>query len=144
MCIVLLYNYLSIIMLEFQKLLLGRKMSKKMLLLSSIIAGSVLFTGCATILDGKTQTINLQSKKDLIVNIDGREFTSPSIIELDRSDKDKVLKIKECNKQILLKKEVNPTFFVNILSGGAFGSTTDYSSNAMWQYDQDNLNVDCN
>lgn len=118
-------------------------MSTKMLLLSSVIGASVLFSGCATILDGKTQKINLQSKTDYTVNIDGREFKSPGIIELDRSDRDAVLKVKECDSQVLLKKEVNPTFFVNILSGGAFGSTTDYSTNAMWKYDQDNLKVDC-
>lgn len=116
---------------------------KKTLILSSIIGASVLFTGCATILDGKTQKINLESKKNYNVSINGQNFSAPGIISLDRSDNDAVINVNECNKQILLKKEVNPTFFVNILSGGAFGSTTDYSTKSMWKYDQTNVKVDC-
>lgn len=115
----------------------------KSILLGTTLGTALLFSGCATILDGKTQKINLESKKQQTVLVDGREFTSPGVIELDRNDKDAIIRVKECDKNVLLKKEVNPTFFVNILSGGAFGSTTDYSSNAMWQYDQTNVNVDC-
>lgn len=118
-------------------------MSKNTLFIGSLIGASMLFSGCATILDGKTQKINLDSKKEYKVDINGQEYTSPGIIELKRSDKDGILKIKECEKQMLLKKEVNPTFFVNLLSAGAFGSTTDYSTDAMWKYDQDNVKVSC-
>lgn len=118
-------------------------MKKNILMIGSILAASVLFTGCATILSGKTQSINLQSKEDKIVTINGQDFRSPGIVTIQRENKDAIIKVQDCNKQILLNKEVNPTFFVNILSGGAFGSTTDYSSNAMWQYDQKNVNVDC-
>ena len=118
---------------------------KKTLLVASLMAvgASILFTGCATIISGDTQNINLQSKKEQTVSIDGKMYTSPSVVSVKRTNKDAVLKVKDCNKQILLKKEVNPVFFVNILSGGAFGSTTDYSSDSMWQYDQTNINVDC-
>jgi hypothetical protein len=117
---------------------------KKIALISAVIASSVLFTGCATILDGKTQKINLSSSKPVAVDIGGQQFSSPGVITLQRSGEDKVLKVKDCgDKTVLLKKEVNPTFFVNILSGGVFGSTTDYSSDAMWKYDQSNINLDC-
>ncbi|HOI83724.1 MAG TPA: hypothetical protein PKW30_05405 [Campylobacterales bacterium] len=117
----------------------------KIALLSVIASGALLFTGCATILDGKTQKINLSSTKSKTVEIDGQQFSSPGIVTLQRSGEDKIIKVKDCgDKTILLKKEVNPTFFVNILSGGVFGSTTDYSSDSMWRYDQSNINVDCN
>ena len=118
---------------------------KNALLVTSLMAvgASILFTGCATIISGDTQNINLQSKKEQTVSIDGKMYTSPSIISVERTNKDAILKVKDCNKQILLKKEVNPVFFVNILSGGALGSTTDYASDSMWQYDQSNINVDC-
>ena len=121
----------------------GKRMTKKLLMASSIICATVLFTGCATIISGDNQNINLQSKKEQTVSIDGKDYTSPAIVSLERVNKDAVLKVKDCNKQVLLKKEVNPVFFVNILSGGAFGSTTDYASDSMWQYDQTNVNVDC-
>ncbi len=118
-------------------------MRKSLIMASLVIGTSMMFTGCATIISGDNQNINLQSKKEQTVSIDGKVYTSPSIVSVERTDKDAILKIKDCNKQILLKKEVNPVFFVNILSGGAFGSTTDYASNSMWQYDQTNVNVDC-
>ena len=118
-------------------------MKKNILLAGSILAASFLFTGCATILSGDNQSINLQSKKEQTVTINNQQYTSPGVVSLERTDKDAVLKVKDCNKQVLLKKEINPVFFVNILSGGVFGSTTDYSSDSMWQYDQTNVNVDC-
>lgn len=116
---------------------------KKSLILVLPLAGAMLFSGCATILDGKTQTINLTTSKPKTVDINGQQFSAPGVVTVQRSNKDAIVNIKECNKQILLQKSVNPTFFVNILSGGAFGSTTDYSSDAMWKYDQTNINVDC-
>ena len=118
-------------------------MKKSLILSSGIVLSAFLFTGCATIISGDNQNINLQSKKEQTVSIDGKVYTSPSIVSVERTDKDAILKIKDCNKQILLKKEVNTVFFVNILSGGALGSTTDYASDSMWQYDQSNINVDC-
>lgn len=121
----------------------GENMKKNILIAGSILSAAFLFTGCATILSGDNQSINLQSKKEQTVSINGQQYTSPNVISLERTDKDAVLKVKDCEKQILLKKEINPVFFVNILSGGVFGSTTDYASDSMWQYDQTNVNVDC-
>lgn len=111
-----------------------------------ILAGAavaLLFSGCATIIDGKTQKINLQSKKPTKVTIDGKTYNSPGIITVNRKGEDAVVKVKDCKQDKLLKKEINPTFYVNILSGGPIGSTTDYSTDSMWQYDTTNLNVDC-
>jgi hypothetical protein len=119
-------------------------MLSKALMLGSVVGFSFLFSGCATIMDGKTQTINLSSSKTRTVDINGQQYTAPGVITLQRSNKDAVIKVGECNKTVLLAKSVNPTFFVNILSGGAFGSTTDYNTDAMWKYDQTNVNVDCN
>ena len=118
-------------------------MFKKVLMASSIIGASILFTGCATIISGDNQEINLQSKKGKDVTIDGKQYTSPNIVSVERTNKDAVVKIKDCNKQVLLKKEVNPWFFGNIIFGGLLGSTTDYASDSMWKYDQTNVNVDC-
>ena len=104
---------------------------------------AVLFSGCATIIDGASQNINLTSAETKKVTIGNQTYTSPGVVSIKRSDEDAIVKVENCNKDILLKKEVNPTFFINILSGGAFGSTTDYASKSMWQYDTTNLNVDC-
>lgn len=116
---------------------------KKTLVILVPLVSVIVFSGCATILDGKTQTINLMTSKPKTVDINGQQFSAPGIVILQRSNKDAIVNIKECNKQLVLQKSVNPTFFINILSGGAFGSTTDYASDAMWKYDQTNVNVDC-
>ena len=102
--------------------------------------------GCASILSGKTQSVNVTTDtgKKYTALIDGQKHTVPSVIELTRENKDKVLTLEECpDQKVLLHKEINPVFFVNILSGGVFGSTTDYASGSMWKYQPENVNVKC-
>lgn len=118
-------------------------MKKNIVIASVALSTAVLFSGCATILSGESQKINLQSKEKKTVSINGQQYSAPGVVSVKRENQDAIIKISECDKEILLKKEVNPTFFVNILSGGAFGSTTDYASDSMWQYDSANVNVDC-
>ncbi|MDQ7066826.1 MAG: hypothetical protein Q9M40_01825 [Sulfurimonas sp.] len=77
-----------------------------------------------------------------MVAVDGRTVQTPSIVTLDRGKDNLTVKCKDGSNQKLLSKKINPVFFVNILSGGAFGSTTDYASGAMWQYDE-NINLEC-
>lgn len=103
-------------------------------------------SGCATILSGNTQKINVTTEtgKKYTALINGQKYTVPSVIELTRENKDKVLALEECpDQQVLLHKEINPVFFVNILSGGVLGSTTDYASSSMWKYEPENVNVKC-
>ncbi len=122
-------------------------MNSKNLLVGMVLLISLSLSGCATILSGKTQKINISpvGKQDVKFEIDGQTYTAPTIITVNRENKDKVLHIldPECSqKKVLLNKKINPVFFVNILSGGAFGSTTDYASDAMWEYDS-NVNIEC-
>jgi hypothetical protein len=122
-------------------------MLRKFLVFVALIAVAVFFTGCATILSGDNQKINLRVKdstKTYTGMIDGQAVKIPSIVEIKRENKDKMLTINECpSEQVLLRKEVNPVFFVNILSGGVFGSTTDYASDSMWKYQPEDIVIDC-
>ncbi|WP_375056837.1 adenosine deaminase [Zobellella sp. DQSA1] len=106
----------------------------------------VTLSGCASILTDDTQRINVMSSSSqkLEVEIDGRVQNAPGIITVKKENKDKTLTVKTagCEQQIALNKEVEPTFFVNILSGGAFGSTTDYATEKMWRY-QDSVEIKC-
>ena len=118
-------------------------MKKTSLLVAFSIGSAVLFSGCATILSGKTQAVNVTSNpSNKMVKIDGRTVQTPSIVTLERGKDNLVLKSDECGSQKLVSKHINPVFFVNILSGGAFGSTTDYATGAMWKYDE-NINLEC-
>jgi len=119
--------------------------NKKMLLATTAIIFT--FSGCATVMDGETQTITINSNPSgLRATLDGKVIHTPAIIKIKREEYDRVIRVDDdklrCHKIITLNKQVNPTFFANLLSGGSFGSTTDYASGSMWKYD-DNVNIDC-
>jgi hypothetical protein len=109
------------------------------------VAAVVTLSGCSTLLTDETQLINVTStKKDLQVEIDGKTHVAAGIIEIKKENKNKTLKVLSpgCEQSIALNKGIEPTFFVNIISGGAFGSTTDYSTEKMWRY-QESVLVNC-
>lgn len=120
---------------------------RKIFVLVMILIATIAFSGCATILSGTSQKVNVVSegKKNVKFEIDDTIYKTPVIITLKRKNKDEIIKVldPECSqKQILLRKKINPVFFVNLLSGGVFGSTTDFATNAMWEYDE-NVQITC-
>jgi hypothetical protein len=54
-----------------------------------------------------------------------------------------VTKAEGCTEATNLNKEVETAFFINIISGGVFGSSTDYATEKMWKY-QDSVTISCN
>ncbi len=118
-------------------------MKKAVLISGMAVVFSLFSTGCATIVSGKTQKINLTSSKPQTVEIDGETYQAPKIVTLQKEDKDRVLTVKECNKKVLLKKKIEPMFWGNILIGGVIGSTIDYATKSMWRYEPDNVDVSC-
>lgn len=143
-------------------------MTKKILMTSSIIGASILFTGCATLFGGgSTQSIHVQSSKNTIVDIykvktkkdESTEkiivdekvlllsnVQAPTSISVNRDNKDILVEPKDPNcKEVNSKGSVNGWFWVNILGapvGTFLSSTTDAVSGAMWTYDE-NIQVDC-
>jgi len=116
---------------------------KKTFIITTGIISSIFFSGCATILSGTTQKINITSSPNgKEVQVGNQIVKTPSIITVKRSNEDLIVKAKDCNDQKLLKSKINPVFFVNLLSGGVFGSTTDYLTGAMWKYDE-NVHLNC-
>ena len=113
--------------------------------LGIILASAVLTSGCATILTEDTHKINVTTStgKASTVTVDGVSQPVPGVVSVKKENKDKVLvaDAPECT-DVNLNKEVETTFFVNILSGGVFGSSTDYGSEKMWRY-QDTVTVPC-
>jgi len=104
-----------------------------------IAALIVALTGCATILNDETQKINVTSStgEKFSFSIDGQTHEGPAIVDVTRAKADKyiVSETPNCMKQTLLPSKVDGKFFINILTGGVFGSTTDYASEEMWTYD---------
>lgn len=108
---------------------------------------ALALSGCATILNDDFQRINVSTSnnKEVKGTVDGIPFTAPSIVSVKRAKDGKILMVEgnSCAKQTLLASNVDPKFFINILSGGVFGSTTDYATEKMWKY-QDSVTINCN
>ena len=103
---------------------------------------TLLTSGCATLLGGKTQSINISSDKKTEIEIDGRKYSTPAKVMVERSKEDKIVTVANCDKNVTVKSSVRPLFFGNIIFGGLLGSTTDATNDAMWEYD-DNVIVEC-
>jgi hypothetical protein len=118
---------------------------KKTLLLS---VAALFFVSCASIISGSDQMIKVDS------NIEGATIT---IIKLDEKDESKktinvgktpfngkipriknaVLQVEKAGyktQKINMSTETNMVFLLNILSGGTTGTSTDYSTGALFKY----------
>ena len=122
-------------------------MNARTILTQIVVLINVLgLQGCATILNEKTQQINVATStgEKITAKIDGMSVEVPGIVGLTRAKGDKIITTDNprCTPSTILPSEVDTIFFVNILSGGAFGSTTDYASEKMWKY-QENVLINC-
>ncbi|WP_371194181.1 adenosine deaminase [Glaciecola sp. SC05] len=115
--------------------------------LGTIFAAVFLSSGCATILTEETHAINISTSngQETQVTIDGVSSTVPGIVQVKKENKNKIIVAESdaCTSETALNKEIEPVFFVNLLSGGVFGSSTDYGSEKMWKY-QDSVSISCN
>lgn len=104
-----------------------------------ILVLSVVLGGCATILGGSSQILTVNA------NVSGAEVylnetllgTTPLTASLERGQEG-VLRVRAEGYQpyqIALNKKISTLFWVNIFSGGVFGSSTDYSTGAMYEYE---------
>lgn len=111
-----------------------------------LLMTSILFSGCATILNDEYQRVNISASnnKEIKGTVDGQPFSAPSIITIKRSKADKIIVVDTpaCAKQTLAPSTVDMKFFINILSGGTFGSSTDYATEKMWKF-QDSIVIPC-
>ncbi|MFW2374584.1 MAG: adenosine deaminase [Gammaproteobacteria bacterium] len=118
----------------------------KNITMAMIAATTIMMSGCATILNDDTQSVNLTTSngKKTIVSVNGREYEAPGIARLVRSQDDAIITAdtSTCKGKTVAPSSVDTVFFVNILSGGAFGSTTDYASEEMWKYDN-TIQINC-
>lgn len=110
----------------------------KKLAACAMVGVAVLTTGCASILNEPTQQINVSASNGKAVqgSVDGKSFTTPGVVAVQRTKASKVVTVNEpgCAKETAVESTVDPKFFINILTGGVFGSTTDYSTEKMWKY----------
>lgn len=113
---------------------------------ASALASIVLVSGCASILNDDNQTVNISASngKELQGTVNGTPFKGPGPVSFKREKTAKTLVTETpgCARETVVDSTVDPKFFVNILSGGALGSSTDYGTGKMWKY-ADNVVVSC-
>ena len=113
------------------------------------LTGIMLLSGCSTIIEGSTQTVNLSTGMDKQIHavITSSGGTMPVILPqalaVNKSSNDLVINIKDGNcvlpSTTIVKSHLNPWFWGNIIIGGLIGSTTDSASGAAWEYDNNIL-----
>lgn len=116
-------------------------MQKKTVILLGMATSMIFMSGCATIISGKTQTIDVTSKTAKKFTVDGQSYSTPAKVIVTRDSDDKNITVDGC-ENVTLKSEVNPVILGNIVLGGVFGSTTDLAGGPGWKYD-DNVTLDC-
>lgn len=103
-----------------------------------LVALTVLITGCATVVNSKTQLVSFQSTPaGATVLIDGRPMgQTPLSVQLERKTGQALIIRKEGYKDFstTMGTTVSGWFFGNIILGGLLGSTTDAATGAMNEY----------
>lgn len=109
-------------------------------------AAALIMSGCASIINEKTQQVNVQTPNNQKVSgtVNGQAFNAPGVVALVRENKNKVFVTDSagCKSETVAEKTVDPIFFINLVSGGPFGSTTDFATEKMWKY-SDNVVLNC-
>ncbi|MFZ6044771.1 PEGA domain-containing protein [Pseudomonas sp. CR3202] len=105
---------------------------------SVLLAASLVVSACATIVDGKTQSVTFNSEpQGAEVSVAGRVMgTTPVTAQVDRDKNLAVTFSKDGYKQYTTQMgtTTNSYFWGNIVLGGLIGSTVDASTGAMYEY----------
>jgi len=121
-------------------------MNKKILIISSIVAASVTFSGCATVLGGgSSQTLSINSSsnvKGTMKYSDGsgtQYFTTPATLIVNRKSKNIILTSDNDEfHTTTVSSDLNLWILGNVLGGttALFSTTTDLASGSAWKYDE--------
>ena len=68
-----------------------------------------------------------------------KEIDVPSTVVVDRNGDDLVITTNQenCDTNTPVEKKMDTAFLGNLITGGAFGSTTDATTGKMWDYQSD-------
>lgn len=95
--------------------------------------------GCATIIDGDTQQVSFSSNPDgATVLVNGVPIGKTPVSYLMKRGDGNIVTVKKDGYKSMertLTTKMNGMFFGNIIFGGLFGSTTDSSTGAAYEYE---------
>jgi len=107
---------------------------------------AIVISGCATIMEGKQQSVTFNSiPSGADVYLNGKHLgKTPLNITIDKPKENGQLKFsKEGYKtlEMTVNKKMSSWLLGNIIFGGTFGTTTDYASGALYEYDPHSIQV---
>lgn len=114
-------------------------------------AAIFILSGCATVSQGTTQTINImttankRTKARVTFSKDTIPVLLPQAVSVKKSSKDLIITVEESEcvlpSTIAVDSHLTPWFWGNMFLSlsGFLGSTTDSASGAMWEYDNNIL-----
>ncbi|TGN20963.1 PEGA domain-containing protein [Leptospira idonii] len=120
-------------------------MNKKSMLGLLLAIVSLISLNCATIFKGSDQLVSINSNvSGATVELDGLQIgQTPYVGNIKKNGKLLVLKKEGYEtKTIALSNGIDPMFWVNIIFPGIWGSSTDYSTGAMYSYAPSTFQVD--
>lgn len=110
----------------------------------------MLLSGCATIVAGSTQTVNMMTSSGKPANATVTSANGtfsvilPQAVTVKKTSESLIVNVTESDcvlpSTTMIVPRQQPWFWGNIVFGGLIGSTTDSASGAMWEYD-DNILV---
>ncbi len=107
-----------------------------------------VLSGCASIIDGQTQTVTFNSSPSgARVYVNGMDMGSTPLTALVKRSKATMVSAQKPGyeaQQLVLQTKVNMWFWGNIILGGLYGSTTDYSTDAMVEYSPNMYHITLN
>lgn len=107
------------------------------------LALALTLVGCATIISGTSQLMSVNANVDgaqvHLITVAGEQLlgTTPLSTRVKRGQEG-TLRVSAAGHrpyESALNKKINTVFWVNIFIGGTFGSTTDYTTGAMYEYE---------
>lgn len=122
-------------------------MKTRVVVLAAIMG---LFGGCATITNNPSQKVALTTSNGQVVvaEVNGKKVNIPAEVKISRSKGAVVRVLAEDNPgyettQFVItgKNKLSGVFWINIISGGTTGSTTDALTGSMWTYSNPNFVV---
>ena len=104
-----------------------------------------MLSGCASIIKGKTKDINILTStgEEVVVDVVSASGTQtvriPGVVNVKRDNRPVTIMVKNSAyirpSTTVVSEKVELWTLGNLIFGGLFGTTTDASTGAMWDYD---------
>lgn len=120
-------------------------MKNKLSLVLMFLLGGFLTTSCASIINGRTQTVSISTNPPGAVVTNGKtQWTTPAVVELKRKDP-QLLTITKPGfrpQTVKLERAFSGAVCGNIILGGVIGWGVDALTGAQWRLIPENVAVD--